>query len=143
MQHPNHLDNPDDELLARLRSNTPRAPIGKHVLIVGVNPLNKQLFKNLAELQGCTAIVIGDEEEGLQRAIDSQPELIILDDGFRLAQSLKGDQRTRGIPLVVVSSHKESAVIAAGYEVHDVFVTKPIRVPEFLKTINRLLLLPS
>ena len=136
---------PDDELRTRLASNTPRPPPnGKHVLIAGVNDLNNRLFKQLVELQGCTTIVTRDGEEGLQVAINSHPDLIIVDvmgsDGFKLVRSLKGDERARDVPLIIVSAHPERAVLAAGCGDYDVFVEKPISVLNFRKIVDRLLL---
>jgi CheY-like chemotaxis protein len=94
--------------------------------------MNNQLFKQLVELQGCTSMITDDGEEAFQAAVKSRPDLIIVDAmgsaGFKLARSLKGDDRTRDIPLIVISSHKEDAIIAAGHDVYDEFVAKPIRV---------------
>ena len=73
------LSNSDDELWARLASNTPRPPIGKHVLIVGLSVLNNQLFKKLVELQGSTTILTSGGEQALQAAIEDHPDLIIVD----------------------------------------------------------------
>ena len=140
------LSNSDDELWARLASNTPRLPIGKHVLIVGVSGLNNLLFKRLVELQGLTTILTSVGEETLQAAIKHHPDLIIVDvmgsHEFELGRTLKGDVRTRDIPLIGVSAHDEHLVVAAGY---DAFVAKPIGVLNFgllnfLKLLDRLLL---
>ena len=62
MQDSEKVAHADDELRARLASNTPRPAIGKHVLIAGAI-LNDRLFKQLAELQGCTTTIIVDREE--------------------------------------------------------------------------------
>ena len=140
------LSNSDDELWARLASNTPRPPIGKHVLIVGVFGPNNQLFKQLVELQGSTTILTSVGEQALQAAIKDHPDLIIVDvmgsQEFEFGKILKGDVRTREIPLIGVSAHDEHLVVAAGY---DEFVAKPLGVLNFgllnfLKLLDRLLL---
>ena len=144
MQASKTVAHADDELRARLTSNTPRPAIGKHVLIAGVSIMNNQLFKQLVELQGCTSMVTDDGEEGFQAAVKSGPDLIIVDAmgsvGFKLARSLRGDERTRDIPLIVVSSHNEDAIIATGHDVYDELVAKPIRVLDFLKLLDKWLL---
>jgi CheY-like chemotaxis protein len=144
MQASKTVAHADYELRARLTSNTPRPAIGKHVLIAGVFDMNNQLFKQLVELQGCTSMIRDDGEEGFQAAVKSRPDLIIVDAmgsaGFKLAQLLKGDDRTRHIPLIVISSHKEDAIIAAGHDVYDEFVAKPIRVLDLLKLVDKWLL---
>jgi CheY-like chemotaxis protein len=117
------------------------------VLISGTNALNNRLFKQLAELQGSTTIITDDRGEGLQAAIKNTPDLIIVDamgcHGFELARLLKRNQCTRDIPLIVVSSHDERAIIAAGFDEYDVFVAKPIRLLDFLNLIDRFLLSPT
>ena len=60
--------------------------------------------------------------------------------GFKLARSLRGDERTRDIPLIVVSSHNEDAIIRGGHKFYDEFVAKPIRVLDFLKLLDKWLL---
>ena len=136
----------DDELWPRLTSNTPRPPIGKHVLIAGVSGPNNQLLKQLAELQGSTTILTSVGEEALQAAIKNHPDLIIVDvmgsQEFELGRKLKEDVRTREIPLIGVSGHDEDLIVAAGY---DEFVAKPIGIRNFgllnfLKLLDRLLL---
>jgi len=104
---------------------------------------NKQLFKQLVELQGCTTVITDDLEEGFETGVKSQPDLIIVDAmGFdlQLERLLKGNERTRDIPLIVVSAHPERAFIAAGRHFYDEFVAKPIRVLDFLKLLDKWLL---
>jgi hypothetical protein len=100
MQPANDPKNLDDELFARLASNTPGPPIGKCVLIVGGNILNIRLFDQLVQLQGCAIIIIVGGDEGLQAAIKKPPDLIIVEadgsSGFQLARSFKGDELTHG-----------------------------------------------
>ena len=136
----------DDELRARLTSNTPRPSIGKHVLIAGTNALNSRLFKQLVELQGSTTILTSVGEQALQAAMKDHPDLIIVDvmgsQEFEFGKILKGDVRTREIPLIGVSAHDEHLVMAASY---DEFVAKPLGVLNFgllnfLKLLDRLLL---
>jgi CheY-like chemotaxis protein len=133
--------NSDDELWARLASNTPRPSIGKHVLIAGTNALNSRLFKQLVELQGSTTILTSVGEQALQAAMKDHPDLIIVDVmgslEFEFGKILKGDVRTREIPLIGVTAHDEHLVVAAGY---DEFVAKPLGVLNFLKLLDRLLL---
>ena len=142
----NTVSNSDDELWARIASNTPRPPIGKHVLIAGVFGLDNQLLKQLAELQGSTTILTSVGEEALQAAIKYRPDLIIVDvmgsREFELGRILKGDVRTREIPLIGFSAQDEHLVVAAGY---DEFVAKPIGIRNFgllnfLKLLDKLLL---
>lgn len=134
------LPSSDDELRARLASNTPRTPIGKHVLIAGTSVLNNRLFKQLVELQGATTTLTSIPEV-LQAAIKEQPNLIIVDvmgvPEFELGKTLKGNGRTQKLPLVGISSHDKHLVVAHHY---DCFVAKPIGILNFLKLLDSLLL---
>ena len=107
---------------------------------------NNQLFKQLVELQGSTTVLSSVGEQALQAAIKDHPDLIIVDvmgsQEFEFGKILKGDVRTREIPLIGVSAHDEHLVMAASY---DEFVAKPLGVLNFgllnfLKLLDRLLL---
>ena len=82
--------------------------------------LNNQLFKQLAELQGSTTILTSVGEKALQAAIKDHPDLIIVEvmgsRKFELGRILKGDVRTREIPLIGFSAQDEHLVVAAGYD---------------------------
>jgi len=63
---------------------------------------------------GYGVLVAADGEEGLRIARDKIPDVIVLDmmlpkiSGPQLLQALKGDSRTAGIPIIVLSSLPQS-----------------------------------
>jgi sigma-B regulation protein RsbU (phosphoserine phosphatase) len=69
----------------------------------------RQLAKTLANL-GCTVTVASDGETSLQMMASQQPGLLVLDiglpgrDGFQICAELKLDERTRHIPVILLSS---------------------------------------
>jgi len=78
--------------------------------------------------RGLTVISAIDGEEGLGLAHTSAPDLILLDmlmpklSGFETLEALKKDERTRGIPVVMISNssvdsdiQKAKELGAAGY----------------------------
>ena len=78
-----------------------------------------------------------DGEQGLQRALDSQPDLLLLDlrmpglDGIAVAQRLKSDSRTRTIPIVVLSACRDAdSKVQAFSAGADDYMTKPFEVQE-------------
>ena len=86
-----------------------------------------------------------DGAQGLARAVDLCPDLIILDlklpdmDGWKVMDALQKDSATRSIPIIVVSAHVlrgegEQAVKAGAAA----FVRKPIELPELLEQIEAL-----
>lgn len=89
-----------------------------------------------------------DGKDGLEKAKELRPELILLDmmlpglNGIEVIEGLKADERTRGIPVIVMTAYPSdesflrSAVIAMGAVE---YLAKPVRVDELIKTIERLL----
>src|SRR3989442_1126945 len=84
------------------------------------------------EAEGFEVIEAGDGEEGLRRARDERPSLILLDlmlpklDGYKVCRALKFDERYRSIPILILSarSGEEDRRLAMDMGA-DAFVTKP------------------
>ena len=73
-----------------------------------------------------------DGERGLEMARTVQPDLILLDimlpgmDGLSVCRALKADERTAGIPVVMLSALGEEADVVSGLEIGaSDYVTKP------------------
>jgi CheY-like chemotaxis protein len=73
------------------------------------------------------------------------PKIILLDlklpkvDGIEVLRHLKSDERTRTIPVVVLTSSTEQRDLKAAYELGaNSYVTKPIEFPEFARIIGEL-----
>ena len=71
-------------------------------------------------------------EEGLKKAIDTSPDLMILDlmlpaiDGIEVCRRLKADGATRGIPIIMLTAKGEESDIVRGLEMGaDDYITKP------------------
>ncbi|WP_157794034.1 response regulator [Paenibacillus donghaensis] len=118
------------------------------VLYVEDNPLNMELMhhifrKNLPAVQLLKAETA---ESGLQIAEQQQPDLIILDiglpdlDGYEAMEYLKKDQRTCHIPVLAISAFAQQADIQRAEQVGFAgYVTKPIQVKAFTRTVEQLL----
>lgn len=86
-------------------------------------------------------------ERALERAmVEPTPDLVLLDlglpgvDGFEVLRRLRADDRTRRVPVIVVSSSEEEADVRRAYdEGANSFISKSDS-PE--KTLERLRLLP-
>lgn len=71
-------------------------------------------------------------EEGLRKARDMSPDLLLLDlmlpaiDGIEVCRRLKADAATRGIPIIMVTAKGEESDIVKGLEMGaDDYITKP------------------
>jgi putative two-component system response regulator len=79
------------------------------VLIVDDDPATRLLYALNLELEGLRVLEASDGREGLLRAREEQPDLILTDvmmpgiDGFALAAALRGDERTSSIPFIFLS----------------------------------------
>ena len=79
------------------------------------------------------------------RSIDDMPKLILLDlklpkvDGLEVLQRLKGDPRTRHIPIVVLTSSKEQNDIVRSYDLGvNSYIVKPVDFEGFMAAVQEL-----
>ena len=116
------------------------------VLVIEDNPDNMDLMSLLLMKTGYEIIKATDGLEGLNLAIQTQPDLILLDlalpemDGWTLAKELKADILTHDIPIIAITAHtmphyKERALEAGC----DGYIIKPFSITAFNDEIKRFL----
>jgi len=117
-------DNPDDGLLT-------------------IRAFKKLNFKNvtLAET-GTEALqhIFGEPDSNENKTELNRPDLILLDlnlpviDGFSVLRKIRADQRTRTIPIIVLTSSGEESDIEKSYELGaNSYIRKPVDFLEFEK----------
>ena len=107
--------------------------------------------KTVLESKPYEVIVAYDGDDGLQKAKEKNPDLIILDvimpvkDGFTTAAQLKKDHELSKIPILVLTSFAErggeSTVAVSGgltLETED-YIDKPISPDELLRRVEKYL----
>jgi CheY-like chemotaxis protein len=79
------------------------------------------------------------------RKVENGPKVVLLDlrlpkiDGLEVLRRLKGDARTKTIPVVVVTSSKEDRDIVASYDLGvNSYISKPVDFDEFSKVVSEL-----
>jgi len=79
------------------------------------------------------------------RSVDDAPGLILLDlklpkvNGHEVLRTLKSDEQTKHIPIIVLSSSKEDSDVARCYELGaNSYVVKPVDFGQFTKTVQRI-----
>jgi two-component system cell cycle response regulator DivK len=113
------------------------------VLIVEDNAANMALATFLLQSAGHSVLTAIDAEAGLTVARREQPQLILMDiqlpgmDGLTATVLLKGDDLTRGIPVIALTAlamkGDEERIRAAGC---DGYIAKPLAYKDFLATIS-------
>lgn len=109
------------------------------VLIVDDVPDNLAVLHDALDEAGYTVLVARSGEQALQRAVQAQPDIILLDammpgmDGFEVARRLKADARTAPIPVVFMTGLTETEYVVAALAAGGVdYVTKPLKSAEVL-----------
>jgi two-component system, cell cycle response regulator DivK len=116
----------------------------RRILIVEDNDLSLVLLRDLLDYHGYETVVTGHGQVAVRLAIEQHPDLILLDirlpdtPGTEVAERLKADERTRTIPIIAVTAFAMSGdrarIMASGC---DHYVSKPIRLSEFLELVDR------
>lgn len=130
-------------------SSDPAQPIT--VLIVDDNAdLLASLSFALRTLGGFRVETATDGAEGLERAVELQPQCMIIDvkmpqiDGIRLVRALRGDPATASIPLVILSALVQESDQALGmYSGADQYLTKPTKPQLVIEAIHRAMALSA
>lgn len=108
---------------------------------------NRDLARGLAnnlEIEGFATEIVHDGADGLARARDAHPALIILDlalptmDGYRVLASLRAEGND--VPVLILTARTEEADKVRGFRVGaDDYVTKPFGLLELLGRVHALL----
>ena len=97
-------------------------------------------------MEGYEVVTALDGEEGLQKAIEFKPDLIVLDimmpkmDGYETCKALKADERTKNVPVILLSAKGRNVDMQTGYDVGaDEYITKPFSPRKLVDRINTML----
>jgi len=79
------------------------------------------------------------------RRFDRPPNLVLLDlklpkvDGLQVLEQVKGDARTRAIPIIVLTSSKEETDLVKSYKLGvNSYIQKPVNFGEFQDVVQQL-----
>lgn len=101
-------------------------------------------LRNNLEIEGYEVLVAEDGESGLRLALESEPNLIVLDlmlpgmDGFRILREIR--RAGHGMPILILTARGDETDKVRGLRLGaDDYVTKPFGVLELLARIEALL----
>jgi len=114
-----------------------------HILLVDDFKDNRDLYEYFLSRKGSRVTLASDGQEALDKAFELQPDLVVMDlslpvlNGWEATRRLKADERTRHIPVVILSGHDLSSATAdldcAG------FLLKPCLPDTMIAKIGRVL----
>jgi two-component system cell cycle response regulator DivK len=101
---------------------------GELILIVEDNEKNRKLERDILQFHGYRTAEADNAEDGIRLAQESPPALILMDiqlprmNGIEALQVLRGDNRTRTVPVIAVTasamSQDRQKIMAAGFDAY-------------------------
>lgn len=95
----------------RNTASTERIHVVPVVLIVDDYPDTCDMYAAYLDLAGFRSLKANDGYEALRVAVEGRPDVILMDlglpgiDGYEVTRRLKGDLRTRHIPVIALTAH--------------------------------------
>ncbi|MCB0190725.1 MAG: response regulator [Anaerolineae bacterium] len=116
------------------------------ILYIEDNPDNMTLVQRVLEIEGYEVIPAKTGREGLTKALENYPDMIITDinlpdiDGYEITDTLKNNQSTAHIPVIAMTANvmkkDREHVFRAGC---DGFISKPIDIDELPTLVENFL----
>ena len=136
----------DEEIDRRDYVNSMEIPKRRTILAIDDNKTNLALLKVHLHQLGLASIMADNARDGIELAINEQPDIILLDimmprmSGFEVCRRLKNDPETRDIPIVIVTALNELGDVERGVDSGaDDFISKPVNKLELLSRVKSLL----
>jgi DNA-binding response OmpR family regulator len=118
--------------------------MSKKVLVVEDNKNILLGIRMALEARGYEVKIVQDGVAAMEEAFDYGPDLILLDlvipklDGFLVLEGLKKEEKTRGIPVVIISARAAETDIRKARELGaDDYVVKPFSPESLASTIGK------
>ena len=120
------------------------------ILYVEDNPDNVYMLTRRLKKKGFELIIAGDGQEGIDKAIEESPDLILMDlslptmDGWTATAKIKEIEEVKDIPIIALSAHAmpehRDRALKAGCSDYD---TKPVDIKRLLSKIGQYIELPE
>ena len=120
------------------------------ILYVEDNPDNVYMLTRRLKKKGFELIIAGDGQEGIDKAIEENPDLILMDlslptmDGWTATTKIKEIEEVKDIPIIALSAHAmpehRDRALKAGCSDYD---TKPVDIKRLLSKIGQYIKIPG
>ena len=119
----------------------------KCILCVEDEPEMIDLIRLILGRRGFEVIGATGGVEGLKMVREQKPDLVLLDlmmpdmDGWEVDQQIKADEKTKGIPVIVVTAKAQSIDKVLGLHIAKVddYIAKPFSPQDLLNSVERVL----
>ncbi len=118
-------------------------PTAPTVLVIEDDPANRALLTALLERAGYRATTAADGPSGLEAALETAPDVVLLDvglpgmDGLEICRRLRADPRTVTMPVVLLTGRTSVDDVVAGLDAGaDDFLAKPFHEAELLARLR-------
>lgn len=114
------------------------------ILIIEDDKVISRGLKDNFKFEGFTVITAEDGEEGLEKAINLKPDLIILDlmlpgmNGYEICRELREENLEMPVIMLTARNQESDIVLGLNLGAND-YVTKPFRIRELIARVNALL----
>ena len=118
----------------------------RKILLVDDSETVLQMEQMILAKSSYELILARDGEEGVAKALTTQPDLILMDvvmpkmNGFEAVKRLRENAQTRSVPIVMVTSKAEAESMETGYQTGcSDYIIKPIDHLELVTKVKNLL----
>lgn len=119
--------------------------MGRTLLIVDDDPVNREILQRRLERRGFVVVVAADGIEAIERVRAVRPDAVVMDlsmpvmDGYTTARALREDRdpAVAATPIIALSAHifagEQRRALDAGF---DAYETKPVDLDRVIETIE-------
>ncbi|MFA6378978.1 MAG: response regulator [Candidatus Omnitrophota bacterium] len=125
------------------KSTTGGALAGRRILVVEDEYAQRLMLKRILEKQGAQIFLAENGNEGLRKAAEHFPDLILLDErmpimtGVEMCKKLKECEATRNIPIIFLTAADSPDDIVEHFEFGaEIHLSKPINAKELISQIQ-------
>lgn len=119
----------------------------KHILCIEDEPEMIDLIRLILSRRGFEVEGAAGGKEGLEKVRQNPPDLVLLDlmmpdmDGWEVYQQMKAGEKTRNIPVIVVTAKTQSIDKVLGLHIAKVddYISKPFSPQELLNSVDKVL----
>ena len=119
----------------------------KQILCIEDEPEMIDLIRLILGRRGFEVVGAAGGKEGLEKVRQHPPELVLLDlmmpdmDGWDVYQQMKADEKTKDIPVIVVTAKAQSIDKVLGLHIAKVddYIAKPFSPQDLLNSVEKVL----